>query len=127
MIEFSLFVLFSFSNFAIVVIAEDHTLWALGLDETTSNIISEFIPVLQPIEDSSAPKPFSSKGCIVRKGYYTPSVISACRQFAYDVVISNGTASLVEVILNPGKINGLLMDISSGFRHTLILVDGQTA
>jgi hypothetical protein len=132
------------------VIANDNTLWTLGLDETKSEMINDrFIPVMEPDNSSNLDsknkenkednnnkssenmKIFNCTNCIVRKGYYGVSVISSCQQKLYDIVITSGIARLVEVEVYsdsyrekyPELCRGNIIDISNGFRHSLIIVD----
>ena len=111
--------------------ATDDSLWIIGVDEIVQDVSLEFQPVYESLtfreesytveELDQLPKvPFCAKGCVVKKGYHAVSVISACKQFVYDVTLQRGTARLFEVILDPRE-EGDIVDYSAGFRHCLML------
>lgn len=103
------------------------------MDEIDQHVTLDFQPVYAavsfqddpytPEELDSLPKvQFSSKGCVVKKGYHAVSVIGAAGDVVYDVTLQRGTARLFEVILEP-RAGGRIRDYSAGFRHCLLLTD----
>jgi hypothetical protein len=119
------------SSFTTVVVANDDTLWVIGVDEINQDVSLEFQPVYEAVafpeetyteeELDKLPKViFNSSGCVIKKGYHAVSVISSCQEMVYDVTLQRGTARLFEVILEP-KEKGKIKDYSAGFRHCLLL------
>jgi hypothetical protein len=111
-------------------------LWVIGVDEINQVVSLEFQPVYEALsfqeetyteeELDLLPKvEFSSKGCVIKKGYHAVSVISACKQIVYDITLQRGTARLYEVILEP-RAEGDINDYSAGFRHCLMLTTTTT-
>lgn len=130
------------SSFTTVVLADDDSLWVIGVDEINQEVSLEFQPVYEALafEEESyteealdkLPKvPFCATRCVLKKGYHAVSVISACGQRVYDVTLQRGTARLFEVILEPradANIGGQkkIVDYSAGFRHCLMLTTCST-
>lgn len=119
-----------------MVVAEDRTLWAMGVDEAASAVYPSPIPVLCPFdydahegktdvelsELAEFQRPYQlHDGDIVKKGYYAVAMISANRDKVFEVVINNGGARLQEIELAP-RAEGKIIDFSTGFRHTMIVV-----
>lgn len=121
------------SSFATVVKADDDSLWIMGVDEANRNVSLDFQPVYAALEYTQGtytmeelealPRDlFSSKGCVVKKGYHAVSVISPCKTKVYDISLQHGVARLFEVVLEPRE-KGQILDYSAGFRHTLLVTE----
>jgi hypothetical protein len=119
-----------------VVVAEDSSLWAMGVDEAASTVHSSPLPVLCPFdydahegktdEELRELEEFQQayelkEGDVLKKGYYAVAVISACGEKVFEVVINKGVARLQEIELVP-RAEGKIIDFSTGFRHTMIVV-----
>lgn len=120
-----------------MLVTSDGTLWAMGVDETANRVYTSPLPVLCPFDYDTYPdksdeelgnlpefnRPYVlDPEDVLRKGYYAVSMISSCREKVLEVVISNGVARLQEIVLEP-RAPGKIVDFSTGFRHTLIVVD----
>lgn len=111
----------------------------MGLDEGNSTVHINFQQVLVPLNYDSEEnqnltyeqieqKPEANNVYVVnpndriKKGYYSVSLISACRQYVYDIAIKNNIARLHEIGLDFRK-KGNILDFSMGFRHCLVVTE----
>lgn len=125
------------ASFCTVILATDGSLWAMGVDETATNVHNTPLRVHVAFDYDSHPNKTDEELSVLpeynepykchsddtfRKGYYAVAMIPTGRDKVFDIVIANGVARLQEILIEP-RAPGKIVDISTGFRHTMIIVD----